>query len=419
MKKKIWIVTAGEPLPIDGFGDRLHRSGMIAKILSSRGHSVTWWTNSFDHIRKRHRFNDDRVIRCDENLRINLLHSPGYKKNVSFARFYDHWRLSQRFHQKLAGEETPDVILAAMPTPGLAEEACNYGRRNRVPVVVDMRDMWPDIFLEALPTPIHPFAKPFFIPMRAQLESIASSATAIVGITPEFVQWGLGSAKRKPNEWDRHFWLGSSETRPSKESIEKSREKWIKLGVSPEKFVCAFFSVLSGKLDMDPVFEAAKNLQCDQARVQFVICGNGDREREFREAAGGLQNVIFNGWINDAEMCSLMELASVGLAPYKNRFDFQASIPTKAIQYLSAGLPILSGITGSLSTLLESTGAGYTYRDGADLARIIQELISNPESRTKMAQAARTIYLDQFVGENVYGKFASFLEELATQSSNC
>ena len=29
---RIWLITIGEPLPIDGTNDRLHRSGMLANL---------------------------------------------------------------------------------------------------------------------------------------------------------------------------------------------------------------------------------------------------------------------------------------------------------------------------------------------------------------------------------------------------
>ena len=53
---RIWLVIAYEPLPKVHGNVRLLRYGMLANNLSAQGHRVTWWTSNFDHVRKRHRF---------------------------------------------------------------------------------------------------------------------------------------------------------------------------------------------------------------------------------------------------------------------------------------------------------------------------------------------------------------------------
>ena len=56
MKKssmKIWIITVGEPLPMDDGEVRAYRSGLLFSELVNAGHEVTWWTSSFDHSQKK------------------------------------------------------------------------------------------------------------------------------------------------------------------------------------------------------------------------------------------------------------------------------------------------------------------------------------------------------------------------------
>ena len=52
---RAWLLTVGEPLPCDGPNERLHRTGLLAEALHSRGHEVLWWSSTFDHARKRFR----------------------------------------------------------------------------------------------------------------------------------------------------------------------------------------------------------------------------------------------------------------------------------------------------------------------------------------------------------------------------
>jgi hypothetical protein len=52
---RVWLITVGEPLPLDGPGERMLRTGILAAFLAARGHEVVWWSSSFDHVRKRQR----------------------------------------------------------------------------------------------------------------------------------------------------------------------------------------------------------------------------------------------------------------------------------------------------------------------------------------------------------------------------
>src|SRR5688572_12390199 len=51
---KVWLVTAGEPLPLGKQEQRLLRAGLLARYLVAAGHEVTWWTSTFDHTSKLH-----------------------------------------------------------------------------------------------------------------------------------------------------------------------------------------------------------------------------------------------------------------------------------------------------------------------------------------------------------------------------
>lgn len=42
---RVWVIKAGEPLPIDADRPRKFRAGWIAHTLAARGHDVTWWTD--------------------------------------------------------------------------------------------------------------------------------------------------------------------------------------------------------------------------------------------------------------------------------------------------------------------------------------------------------------------------------------
>src|SRR5512141_468341 len=98
---RIWLITVGEPLPIDGNNDRLLRAGILANNLLGGGHEVLWWTSSFDHVRKRQRCGTDTTKVLGDRYRITMLHANGYSNNTSLARLLNHRGVGEKF-QKLS-----------------------------------------------------------------------------------------------------------------------------------------------------------------------------------------------------------------------------------------------------------------------------------------------------------------------------
>ena len=148
---KVWLIQTGEPLPIDGENIRLFRAGMLAQLLASRGHSVVWWTSTFDHFTKKQRFRKDTVVDMSDRLRLRLLHGMPYKKNISLRRIANHRAIAKRFSKSAKREKKPDIILSSIPPIMPCVQAVKYGKKNDLPVVVETRDLWPDLFVDLFP----------------------------------------------------------------------------------------------------------------------------------------------------------------------------------------------------------------------------------------------------------------------------
>ena len=68
------------------------------------------------------------------------------------SRILDNNLVAAKF-KNLASKEKilPDLILSSIPTSELSLEATKLGRKNNIPVILDIRDLWPDVFLDVLP----------------------------------------------------------------------------------------------------------------------------------------------------------------------------------------------------------------------------------------------------------------------------
>jgi glycosyltransferase involved in cell wall biosynthesis len=335
----------------------------------------------------------------------------------------NHRQIAGKFRDLSNSECSPDVIVSAFPTIELCVEAVNYGERHHVPVVLDMRDMWPDIFVDLVPKIMRPLVRRALAPLFRDSEKACSMATAITGITDVFVSWGVQRGRRQRTSLDRSFPLGYISKAPSQEKIREAEAFWDELGVRREKhrLVACFFGTFGRQLDLRSVIEAARILYKQGKDICFALCGTGDFFEQHRRSAADLPNVILPGWVDAAVIYALMRRSHVGLDPLPDRYDFLATINNKAIEYMSAGLPIISSpARGVLHDLIyqKHCGLSYGHGDAEGLAAVLSHLYSNSETVREMSVNAGRLFNESFVAEKVYGDMASYLEEVVVTFSN-
>lgn len=413
---KVWLIKIGETLPVEGPDVRLFRTGLFFEKLSSRGHDVLWWSSTFRHSSKHHLFYENKKIKHSDHSSLYLINSAGYRKNISLRRLYDHNEIAYKFRHLSLKEPVPDVIFCAMPTLELSLAAVNYGRKHQIPVVIDMRDMWPDIFVSRAPLKFQKIFKKLLFYSFYQIRTVCKRATAISGITPGYVAWGLRYAEREKTSFDRDFPLGYSTTPPEPDKIKEAESFWRGQGIyAKEKpFIVCLFSNIVKQLELETVIDAAKRLEKTGRHFRFVFCGRGDALEYFKNYASGCDSVSFPGWVNKSQIWVLSRLAHAGLAPYKSTEDFLISIPNKAIEYMSAGLPIVSSLKGTLQELLAKHQVGLTYENNnADsLFNLLCKLYDNPHELALMSNNSYNFFKERFNAEKVYADMCIYLEEL-------
>jgi glycosyltransferase involved in cell wall biosynthesis len=413
----VWLVAVGEPLELDGPDERLMRVGLLAQELASRGHHVTWWTSAFDHRRKTFRAQHDQSVL--NGVQYRLLDGCGYRRNVSFKRIRDQRQVAREFARQAACEKTPpDVLFVAYPTVELAGQAVEFAARVKRPVIVDLRDLWPDIFLPALPRALRPIARPVINRMRRHSAWVLSQATAITGITDTFVDWGVERAGRQRRATDRAFPLAYVPAPVPGHELAMARQRLEQRGLLPtgNKLHVVFAGTLGRQFDFGPVFLAAAAMR--HAPVHFTIAGTGEAEPELRWLAGAHSNVTLCGWLDRSDLAALLHSGTIGLAPYRSTWDFEASIPNKVLEYLACGLPVLSSLQGETANLLHDHACGLTYPvdDQGRLTTLLQQLLDDHEHVARMATNAESVFTERFSGKDIYPTMATYLEVIAHQA---
>jgi glycosyltransferase involved in cell wall biosynthesis len=417
-----WLMTVAEPLPHDPGAPRLLRTGLLARTLASRGHDVTWWSSTFAHEHKTHRASEHQVVDVSPGLTLQLLHSMGYASNISLRRIVNHIGIARQFRKRSERLACPDLVLCSVPTIELAAEAVAYGRRHRVPVVLDIRDLWPDIFVEIVSPPARWVARIALSPFFRSIRRSCSGATAIVGTSAGFVRWALDYGRREKTAADEVFPIGYASDEPAPSAITAARQFWANLGVTDERsvFRVCFVGTMGWHAELNTVIEAARLVSSASApqRLQLILCGSGPDLANYQQAAAPLGNaVIFPGWIGAPEIWTLLRLSSAGVAAYRDTANLADHVPNKPFEYMSAGLPVLSSIEGSFRQLLEAHACGISYRNGEprELADAMLRLMRDPSATRRLGENARRLFQADYVADAIYQRMAEHLERLGRE----
>ncbi len=409
----IWLMTVGEPLPKFNSANRALRTQVLAQTLSARGHNVTWWTSTFDHFGKVHFPIESEIVNIDNIYNLQFIHGVEYKKNISWQRFMNHWQIARDFTAKSAKFDRPDVIICSLPTLELSDAAVKFGRKIGCPVILDVRDLWPDEIVARFPVALQALGRMLVLPLTRMSKRAAIGATAIVGVSRAYLDWGLAHAGRGKGPCDAVIPLGHPGRSPTVPSDNGALARLVALGVDPSKTIIASVGTFGNSVDLGTVIDASNIMDRDD--VQFVFAGTGDRDVEWRDMARNNPRIIFTGWVGGAEIAALLEHAKIGLVSY--RPGTLIAMPNKIFEYLCYGVPLMNSIPGEAATLVRDNGVGLNYEAGniADLTRALTSLLADQPRHHQMAAAASALFATAFSSASVYGRYSDLIETVANQ----
>lgn len=402
----VWLLKIGETLPLQA-GARKLRTAMLADKLAERGHNVLWWASSFDHFGKKWIFNKDMDFQVNERLRVKALKGMGYKKNISLARFIDHRMIAWKFRKFALRIKKPDMIVASMPSYDLAFEAARYAKKHGIPVLVDIRDQWPDIFIENVPPRFQGMARLILKKEFLMLKSLLGMADGLVSMTDPLLKWGLSYAGREKTWKDNVFYLGYRK----RELFYNDRTREIyELGkVLAGKFVVTFVGTFGTYHNPSLLIECARELE--RQDIRFVLAGDGELLQGLKDKASSLNNVFFPGWLDQDQITVLLKHSHIGICP-SGQIENKVFFPNKAFSYLAEGLPILSSFRGEIEEIIDKYKVGYSYDNLESLIKGIKVLYNNSDLYREMSANALRLFGEQFDADKIYVEYAQHVERI-------
>lgn len=417
---KVWLIKLEEQVPLDE-NYRPYRMGMLADALVDRGHHVTRWCSDYNHLSSKYRFNKDKTVKFDNKQTLKFLNSGiKYSNPVSLLRLIDNVLLAWKFKKKALTSERPDLIVCAMPTPGLAKVAAEVSKYFDIPLIVDARDYWPEVFENELTGLKKELAKSVIYLMRKSLFKACREASSLVGITHFYRQHLLNYAGREISDLDKVFYLGFDAKINSLTNTKALEENkfWLEtIGVDlieTDRKIVYFAGRLNRTVlkAIDFVIDAAVKLNNIESNYLFVLCGSGQYEPAIRERVGALANFVLPGEVSSSNLAYLRKKSFVAIQPIENRIDYMNSLSNKFFEYISSGLPVLTSLRGVTEKVIEDNECGFLYSSGEELVFHLGVLSKNTELKDTMSENALNLFNSQFASDVVYDSFAEHCENV-------
>jgi len=274
----------------------------------------------------------------------------------------------------LARREPVDVVLVSTPPITLALPALVAAARHHARLVLDVRDVYPEIAVKLGIWKPHSVLARLVGTVSEWLYRRSSLIFAVTeSATAEIVAHGVSPDKLviAPNGFDRtHETSRPAQGRPN------------------GKFVVAYAGNMGVATGLDVVLDAAQLLEPND-NFQFVLVGGGAQcnilaRRIERER---LRNVTLLGAQPRDVATAIVRDADVCLVPLKRGVD--DSLPSKLFDALAHGTPVIVCADGEAKAFIERSGGGIAVppEDGTALAEAIRELAADTARREALGRS--------------------------------
>jgi glycosyltransferase involved in cell wall biosynthesis len=396
----VWIVNPYGTLPGEGWSD--YRSTFLARALVRSGHTVVWWLSNFEHRSKRQRAADweDRTI--EPGFTARIVPSTTYSRHISVARIRYEEGFARNLAERARDEEMPDAVVLAEPALFYGGPVLALLTARPTPLIVDVIDLWPELFQLALPPAARRMGALLFAPLYARRRRLFRAADAVVAVARDYLQLGLTMTTVKHSEVV--YWGVDAQA-----SRDAAMESASPLRRDDSVTTIVYAGTLGPNYDIPTILEAARRLHAGRAAVRFAIAGDGPLASMVADAARELPNVLFLGRLAPVEVSRLYQNCDLALSSYVGQST--VSMPIKVYDYLAAGLPIINSLRRDLGALIVERGIGacYAAEDAEALRDTILRLAGDAGMRDRMRSNALMVSREFEVSAQ-YQRFVDLIE---------
>jgi glycosyltransferase involved in cell wall biosynthesis len=301
----------------------------------------------------------------------------------------------------------PDVVVVSSPTFFSIFSAWVIARLRRARLVVEVRDLWPAIFVE-----LGVLTNPAVIRVLERLELAAYRAADEVVVVSEgfrdhIAARGIPASKihtiRNGVDLDRFD--------PAAVDEETRRVRRERLGASQEELLVLYTGAHGISHGLASIADTADLLRDEGVHFAFVGEGAAKAALEERVRILGLTNVTMLPGVPRDEVAGLLAAADVCLVPLRDVPLFTTFIPSKLFEFAAAEKAIIGAVRGEPAEILAAAGAIVIEpEDAGAMADAVLALRDDPARRADMGARARAFVREHFDRRQLAKEYLAVLE---------
>ena len=308
-----------------------------------------------------------------------------------------------------------DVVIATSPQIFCGYAGVWYKRLRRVPLVIEIRDIWPESM----------FAVGAKVP-RLGILALERIEKAMYRCCDRLVTVGEGyrlrlAEKGVPEEKMSVVMNGTDLAVYSPR--EKNSELLKKYGLDG-KFVVSYIGTVGMACGLGCVLDAAEKVKVvgegEQRNVVFVIVGDGAARVQLEEEAKrrGLTNVVFTGRQPKSSMPDWVSSSDASLVHLKKTELFTTVMPSKIFESAGCKRPIIMGVDGFAKKLVMDAEAGLdmTPESAESLVECVKKLADDPALCCKLGENAYNNIAKVYNRDQQASDYLSILNRTIKQS---
>jgi glycosyltransferase involved in cell wall biosynthesis len=359
---------------------------------------------------------DERTVwreSVEAGIRVHWTPVP-YDNSMSYSQrirafFQFAWRAARKAAQ-LGG----DLVFATSTPLTIALPAVYAARRTRVPMVFEVRDLWP-----AVPIAIGAIRNPLAKWAARRLERFAyRNASRVVALAPgmrdEVVATGYPAARVAviPNGCDLDVFDADVPA-----STPRQEHAW--LGERPLLVFIGTFGLVNG---MGYLVRLAAAIAPLDAEIRIAAVGTGREYDNTRKLAEQLQvlnrNFFLLGKLPKRQAAAWMQAADMSIALFTGpEIVWRDAVQNKFFDSLAAGKPVANNFPGWQAKIAVEAGAGLIL-SADDIDAAARAVVGALRDRTWMEQArkaARQLAEQRYNRDLLAAQLAQLLEETVGQ----
>ncbi|HEY6549882.1 MAG TPA: glycosyltransferase family 4 protein [Solirubrobacterales bacterium] len=334
----------------------------------------------------------NRLVSKERNRGTLLVRSAVYPAaNRGFARrLMGHLSFATSALATAGSTGPADVIVVETPPLFLAGAAIAYARMKRARLVVNVADLWPDSAIE-----LGALRSPTAIRGARAVERAAYRAATAIACPTEGILATLG---QRPESAGKAVLM-----RPAVD-LERFDPSAGTAGSPAEgrPMQVLYAGTVGMAHGLETLLDAAAELERGGAAppIEALIAGDGAEAPQLRArlADGGPANVRMLGSVPSKSIPALYADSDVAVVMLRDRPIFHGALPTKMLEAMAAGRPVLLSARGEAARLIEAEGAGVVVEpeNPGALAAALAELASDPARRAHLGAAGRQVVEREF-----------------------